>query len=366
MRVSDVMQRDVITVAERIVAAFAEPFTIQGVEVSANVSVGVTVTRNAEVEPDDLLRDADAAMYRAKERGRGRFEMFDEAMRTRAVARLQTESDLWRAIARDELLVHYQPKVDLQNGQVTGVEALVRWNHPEHGILPPAHFIPVAEETGLIVPIGAWVLEEACRKAREWRAARPEYADLSLSVNLSARQLVQPTLVDTVAQILERTATPPQLLCLEITESVLMRGVEATIASLEGLKGLGVTIAVDDFGTGYSSLSYLSRFPVDVLKVDRAFVNEISASAETWPIVAAVIGLSKALGLATVAEGVERADQETALRALGCELAQGFRFAYPQAPEALDDLIASGQPWVEFAPVAARAHARPVTEVVLP
>jgi diguanylate cyclase (GGDEF)-like protein/PAS domain S-box-containing protein len=359
-------ERDVVTVAERIVSAFAEPFTIQGIEVSANASVGVTVTRDARVEPDDLVRDADAAMYRAKEQGRGRFEMFDEAMRKRAVARLQTESDLWRAIARDELLVHYQPKVDLHDGRVTGLEALVRWNHPEHGIIPPSDFIPVAEETGLIVPIGAWVLEEACRKAQEWRRVGPDYANLTLSVNLSARQLAQPTLVDTVADILERTATPPDLLCLEITESVLMRDVESTIASLQGLKSLGVRIAVDDFGTGYSSLSYLSRFPVDILKVDRAFVNEISASAETWPIVAAVIGLSKALGLATVAEGVEREDQETALRMLGCELAQGFRFAHPQAPEAFDELIAGGRPWVEFAPPGARGLGRPVTEVVLP
>jgi diguanylate cyclase (GGDEF)-like protein/PAS domain S-box-containing protein len=360
-----VEERDVVTVAERIVDAFTEPFTIQGVEVSANVSVGVTVTRDARVRPDALVRDADAAMYRAKDAGRGRFEMFDEGMRARAVSRLQTESDLWRAIARDELLVHYQPKIDLRDGRVTGVEALVRWKHPEHGILPPAAFIPVAEETGLIVPIGAWVLEEACRRAQVWRAARPELADLSLSVNVSARQLMQPNLVDTVAGILEQTGTPPHLLCLEITESVLMRDVDTTIAALEGVKALGVTIAVDDFGTGYSSLSYLSRFPVDVLKVDRTFVNDIGPSAETWPIVAAVIGLSKALGLATVAEGVESADQEIALRNLGCELAQGFRFAHPQAPEVLDELIAAGQPWVEFAAPPTAADGDPVTEVVL-
>jgi predicted signal transduction protein with EAL and GGDEF domain len=359
-------ERDIVTIAERIVTAFAQPFTIQGVEVSANVSVGVTVTRDPHAQADALVRDADAAMYRAKEGGRGRFEMFDLAMRTRAVTRLQTESDLWRAIARDELLVHYQPKVDLRDGSVIGIEALVRWNHPEHGILPPAEFIPVAEETGLIVPIGAWVLEEACRKAQEWRAARPHLAELNLSVNVSARQLLQPNLVDTVGQILERTATPPHLLCLEITEGVLMRDVDTTIAALEGLKALGVTIAVDDFGTGYSSLSYLSRFPIDVLKVDRAFVNDIGPSAETWPIVAAVIGLSRALGLATVAEGVENEDQETALRSLGCELAQGFRFAHPQAPETLDELIASGRSWLDHAPQPVPADGEPVTEVVLP
>jgi diguanylate cyclase (GGDEF)-like protein/PAS domain S-box-containing protein len=357
-------ERDVVTVAQRVVTAFAEPFTIQGVEVSANASVGVTVTRDSHMDPANLVRDADAAMYRAKEQGRGRYEMFDAGMRTRAVLRLQTESDLWRAIARDELVVHYQPKVDLRDGRVTGVEALVRWNHPEHGLISPADFIPVAEETGLIVPIGAWVLEEACRKAQQWRAARPDFSTLTLSVNLSARQLAQSTLVDTVADIIAKTATPAELLCLEITETVLMNDVQSTIATLRGLKALGVTIAVDDFGTGYSSLSYLSRFPVDVLKVDRAFVNEIDATAETWPIVAAVIGLSKALGLATVAEGVEREDQETALRALGCELAQGFRFARPQAPEALDELLAAGRSWISLVP--AQTKTRPLTEVVLP
>ncbi len=341
-------ERDVTTVAARIVASFAEPFTINGVEVSANASVGITVTRNPHLEPDDLVRDADAAMYRAKEQGRGRYELFDTGMRDRAVRRLRTESDLWRAIARDELRVHYQPKVDLASGQVTGVEALARWEHPEHGLIPPAEFIPVAEETGHIVPIGAWILEEACKKAQQWRHARPEYAELLLSVNLSARQLMQSSFVHTVAEILERTGTPAGQLCLEITENVLMRDVHSTISSLEALKELGVTIAVDDFGTGYSSLSYLSRFPIDVLKVDRAFVNDIGPSAETWPIVAAVIGLSKALGLSTVAEGVESDDQVAALRSLGCELAQGFRFARPQAPELLDELIAQGRPWVEL------------------
>jgi diguanylate cyclase (GGDEF)-like protein/PAS domain S-box-containing protein len=361
-------ERDVVTVAERIVSAFSRPFTIEGVEVSANASVGVTVTRDAGVAPDTLIRDADAAMYRAKEQGRGRYEMFDSAMRDRAMNRLQVESDLWRAIARDELVVHYQPKICLTDGRVVGVEALVRWAHPEHGLVPPGDFIPVAEETGLIVPIGAWVLEEACRKAQEWRAARPQLEDLMLSVNLSAKQLNQSNLVDTVADILERTATPPHLLCLEITEGVLMNDVHSTTVTLEGLKSLGVAIAVDDFGTGYSSLSYLSRFPVDILKVDRAFVSDIGRGAEAWPIVAAVISLSKALGLSTVAEGVEREDQELALRELGCELAQGFRFARPRAPEILDELVASDRPWVTMGdePEHAAARRGDATRIVLP
>jgi diguanylate cyclase (GGDEF)-like protein len=339
-------ERDVLTVAERIVSAFAEPFAVAGAEVSAHVSLGITVTRDPGVTPDSLVRDADAAMYRAKESGRNRYELFDPDMRVRALRRLQTESALWRAIAHDELRVHYQPKVDLRDSHVTGLEALVRWEHPEHGLLAPAEFIPIAEETGLIVPIGAWVLEEACRRMQGWREQHPQLADVLLSVNLSAVQLAERTFVDTVAAILEHTGTPAHLLCLEVTETVLMNDVHSTIEALHGLKALGVKIAVDDFGTGYSSLSYLSRFPVDILKVDRAFVRDIGPSEQTWPIVAAVIGLSKALGLATVAEGVERGEQATALRALGCELAQGFHFARPQPAEVLEELLARGESWV--------------------
>jgi diguanylate cyclase (GGDEF)-like protein len=340
-------ERDVVTVAERIIEAFSHPFRIQDSDISATASVGITVTRDPEVEPSTLVRDADAAMYRAKESGRGRYEVFDSGMRTRAITRLQTESNLWRAIARDELIVHYQPKVDLRDGSLFGVEALVRWEHPDRGMVGPNDFIPIAEETGLIVPIGAWVLEEACRHAQVWRARRPELEHLVLSVNLSAKQLSQPSLPATVAKILERTGTPAQLLCLEITETVLMEDVQVSIAAMQELSALGVTIAVDDFGTGYSSLSYLSRFPVDMLKIDRSFVAELSADADSWPIVTAIIGLAKALGLATVAEGVEEDVQIDALRSLGCDLAQGYRFARPQAGEVLDALITEARPWVE-------------------
>jgi diguanylate cyclase (GGDEF)-like protein/PAS domain S-box-containing protein len=348
-------ERDVFIVAERIVTAFSRPFSLDGSEVSASASVGITVTRDGTVDPDTLVRDADAAMYRAKEGGRGRFELFDRGMRSRALRRLQTESDLWRAIARDELTVHYQPQVDLRDGRIIGVEALVRWVHPERGMIGPAEFIPVAEETGLIGPIGTWVLEEACAQLQRWRAAIPAAERIQLSVNLSARQLTHATLLDTVTEVLQRTGLPPALLCLEITESTLMDDVQQSQALMEGLKGLGVDLAVDDFGTGYSSLAYLSRFPVDTLKVDRAFVAELGTSAETWPIVAAITGLGRALGLRTVAEGVEDPTQVAALRGLGCEGAQGYLFQRPAAPEAIEALLRAGA--VPLAPPADDGHA---------
>jgi diguanylate cyclase (GGDEF)-like protein/PAS domain S-box-containing protein len=344
-------ERGVFIVAERIITAFSRPFSIDGVEVSASASVGITVTRDGKADPDSLIRDADAAMYRAKDGGRGRFELFDPGMRSRAMRRLRTESDLWRAIAHDELVVHYQPILDLRDGKLVGVEALVRWDHPERGLLTPDEFIPVAEETGLIHPIGAWVLEEACTQVQAWRMTSPAAERLQLAVNLSAKQLRQTSLVDVVDQVLERTGLPPALLCLEITEGTLMEDVEASTQMMQGLKALGVSLAVDDFGTGYSSLAYLSRFPVDLLKIDRVFVGELGDGSASWPIISAIAGLAAALGLVTVAEGVEDEGQLHALRSLGCELAQGYLFARPSPPDDLVDLIEAGA--IELAPAAA-------------
>jgi diguanylate cyclase (GGDEF)-like protein len=358
-------ERDVFVIAERIVASFAEPFDIDGTEVSASSSVGIAITRDAATEPSAILRDADAAMYRAKEGGRGRYELFDRGLRSRALRRLETESDLWRAIARDELVVHYQPVVDLRDGALLGVEALVRWEHPERGLVGPGEFIPVAEETGLIVPIGAWVLEEACAQVQRWRTALPACDHLGLAVNLSAVQLAQPGLAGTVASILATTGLPPALLTLEITESVLMDDVEASTRVMEEIKALGVAIAVDDFGTGYSSLAYLSRFPVDVLKIDRAFVAELGHGAQAWPIVTAIAGLAQALGLRTIAEGVETETQARALRALGCAHAQGFLFGRPAPANGLLSVLERGRvevPAPGAAPAAAPGGPTPITQ----
>jgi diguanylate cyclase (GGDEF)-like protein/PAS domain S-box-containing protein len=318
------------TIAQRIVDVFRDPFLLEDGEVFLATSVGIAIARGADDRAQDLIRDADAAMYRAKERGKGRYEIFDEAMRADAVARLETESALRRALERGELLLHYQPAVDLATGAIRGLEALVRWQHPTRGLLAPAAFLPLAEETGLIVPIGEWVLREACTEAARW----PE--GLALSVNLSARQLAQPDLVATVRRALAETGTDPAMLCLEITESAVMESGAATTAQLRALKSLGVRLAIDDFGTGFSSLAHLRRFPVDMLKIDGTFVAGLGREPQDASIAAAVISLAHALGLSTVAEGVETEQQLDVLRRLGCDLGQGHLFARPQpAAEAL-------------------------------
>ena len=328
------------TIAERIFDAFGEPFLVEGQEIFLSVSVGVAVSSGSE-SPEGLLSQADAAMYRAKEQGRARHEFFDETMRTEAARRLDTESALHRAIEREELRVFYQPVVDLHSGMVTGVEALVRWMHPQRGLVGPGSFIPLAEETGLIVPIGEWVLEEAAGQVARWRDARGG-VPLDLSVNLAARQLRQPRLAESVQAVLTRTGLDPACLYLELTESSFMEDFEYHGSALSALRSLGLQLAIDDFGTGYSSLTYLKRFPLNVVKIDQSFVRGLGEDACDTAIVESVIDLAHALGLKVVAEGVETRGQVAELLVLGCDMAQGYFFAHPEPPEALGELLRPG------------------------
>jgi diguanylate cyclase (GGDEF)-like protein len=320
-------ERQAITIAERIAAELDEPFIIEGDEVFVRTSVGIALATEPGARPEALIRDADAAMYRAKERGGGVYEVFDDQMRERAVRRMETENALHRALDRGEFVMHYQPIVQMATGALHGVEALARWEHPQRGLVMPGEFIEAAEETRLIITLGAWAFEAACRQSAAWGGPT------MMSVNLSARQCGHPDLVATFGEILRRTGADPASVCLEITETALMEDVDTSTATLSALKELGLTLALDDFGTGYSSLRALQHFPVDVVKIDRSFIAPIEHDPQEAAIVAAVISLSHALGLRTVAEGIESVPQVDRLRALGCDLAQGFYFARPGPPE---------------------------------
>jgi diguanylate cyclase (GGDEF)-like protein len=336
-------ERDAIVIAQRMGEAVAAPFLLADTEAFLTASVGIAMADGVDARPESLIRDADAAMYRAKERGKSRYELFDEVMRARAVERLEVENALHRAIERGELRVHYQPLVDIEAGLMTGVEALARWEHPDRGLLLPEQFIPLAEETGQILELGEWVLREACAQHRRWREEHPEGPALRLSVNLSARQLQQPELVADVVLALRDTDMDPANLCLEITESVVMEETEAAVQSLVALRAEGVRIAIDDFGTGYSSLRLLKGAPADLLKIDRSFVAGLGSDPQDTPIVQTVIRLADALGLDAVAEGVETPEQLVELRAAGCRFAQGFHFARPAGAEAISALLAAGR-----------------------
>jgi diguanylate cyclase (GGDEF)-like protein len=336
-------ERDAVTIAERVGEAVAAPFVLDDTEVFLTASVGIAMASGHDARPEGLIRDADAAMYRAKERGKSRYELFDGVMRKRAVERLHTENALHRAIERGELRVHYQPMVELATGLVAGVEALVRWQHPERGLIVPAGFIPLAEETGQIVELGEWVLREACTQHRRWMREHGDGGPLRLSVNLSARQLAQPDLAANVASVLEDTAMEAAQLCLEITESVVVQDTEPAIEALNALRAQGVLIGIDDFGTGYASLTLLKRIPADLLKVDRSFVAGLGTDPQDTPIVLSVVRLAEALGLAAVAEGVETPEQLAELQAVECRYAQGFLFARPMAPAQLGEVLAAGR-----------------------
>ncbi|HEY7136045.1 MAG TPA: EAL domain-containing protein [Acidimicrobiia bacterium] len=327
-----------LDIASRMAKAVARPVLLPEGEVFVTASLGVAVSSRPGDTADSLLRDADTAMYRAKEQGRARTEVFDERTHARAVHQLRTGNDLHRALERGEFRVHYQPVVHLNDGSIGGFEALVRWQHPTRGLIHPGEFITLAEETGLIVPLGLWVLEEACTQVATWQASRPaEREPLCISVNLSPRQLAEPTLADDIARILERSGIDHDAVWLEITESTLMHDAESAISALRALRSLGVHLSVDDFGTGYSSLSYLKRFPVEALKVDRSFVDGLGREPGDTAIVTAVVTLAHALGLRAVAEGVETEVQVRELRALGCDLAQGYLFSTPKHADHVGD-----------------------------
>jgi diguanylate cyclase (GGDEF)-like protein/PAS domain S-box-containing protein len=338
-------QADAIAVAERVNGVISGPFPMDESEVFIGVSIGIAFPDDIDAEPGTLIRDADAAMYRAKERGRARFEVFDNQMRASAVDRLDIENALRRAQERRELRVLYQPIISLVTGRVIGVEALIRWEHPERGMLNPGEFIRVAEETGLIVPMGAWVLDQSCRQIMRWQASIPDLGPLKISVNLSGRQLGHPNLVADVKQIISDTHINPSQVELEITESVLMDDVEMSEDALGQLKKLGVKLAVDDFGTGYSSLSYLRRFPVDVLKVDQSFLDGLGEDPSDSAIVTAIVTLAHTLGLSAVGEGVETQTQLDELRHLGCDMAQGFLMARPGTGHDVEELLARRPLW---------------------
>jgi diguanylate cyclase (GGDEF)-like protein/PAS domain S-box-containing protein len=326
---------EAIAIADRVASAFSHSFSIDGVEHFVTASIGVAVTRASDRQSANaelLIRDADAAMYRAKASGRARCELFDAEMRATATRRLELERELRHALDRDELALYYQPIVDLRSGEITGLEALVRWHHPERGMLDPAEFVSIAEDSGLIEPIGRWVQENACLQALKWHQERPDARPFDVAVNLSARQVAHRDLPSTVEGILARTGLDPVNLRLEITESVLVEESATAVSSLEALNELGVRLVLDDFGTGYSSLAYLNRFPFHALKIDRSFVDGLGIEQERTAIVEAIVGMARALSLEFIAEGVESEVQLSELRRLGCDYAQGHLF-HPAMPE---------------------------------
>jgi diguanylate cyclase (GGDEF)-like protein/PAS domain S-box-containing protein len=320
---------EAIDVAERLQKSLARPFNLNGHEVFTTVSIGIALSATGYDRPDDVLRDADTAMYRAKMLGKARHEVFDKTMHALAMNLLQMESDLRRAVERDEFYLQYQPIITLETGAVRGFEALVRWCHPERGMVSPDDFIPIAEETGLIIPIGQWVLEEACRQIHRWQEELPQYPPLQISVNLSVKQFMNADLIEHIKEALEETGVDPHSLKLEITESMVMENVEAAIAMMEQLRKLGIELSIDDFGTGYSSLSYLHRFPISTLKIDRSFVSRMTVNNENAEIVRTIIMLARSLKMDVVAEGVETAEQLAQLKALDCEYGQGYYFSKP-------------------------------------
>jgi diguanylate cyclase (GGDEF)-like protein/PAS domain S-box-containing protein len=333
-------EKEAVQVAERIQKELSVPFTLSGREVFTTVSMGIAPSSTGYERAEDILRDADTAMYRAKSLGKARYEIFDKAMHARAINILQMETDMRRALEREEFLLYYQPIVSLEDFRLRGFEALVRWQHPERGFISPIDFIPVAEETGMIIQIGEWVLHEACRQMNRWQTCFPLDHPLFISVNLSSKQFSQNTLISVVADILKGTGVRPQSVKLEITESVVMENIETATGMLQELREIGVQLAIDDFGTGYSSLSYLHRFPIDTLKIDRSFVTRMTDNTENAEIVRTIVVLAQNLGMDVVAEGVETNEQLALLQKLGCENGQGYYFSKPVGSESAEKIIA--------------------------
>ena len=315
--------------AERVQERLQAPFNLSGHEVFTTASIGIALSATGYDHPENILRDADTAMYRAKAQGKACYEVFDKGMHVSAVYLLQLETDLRRALEREEFRAYYQPIVSLETGQLAGFEALLRWEHPERGVISPAEFIPLAEDTGLILPIGEFILRQACRQICQWQWKSPANRSLFMSVNLSGKQVAQPGLVKQIQEVLRETSLDPRLLKLEITESAVMENAEKAVTLLKRLKALGVQLSIDDFGTGYSSLSYLHRFPLDTLKIDRSFVSRIDEADENIEIVRTVITLAENMGMEVVAEGVETLGQLVQLRKLKCQYGQGYLFSKP-------------------------------------
>ena len=335
---------DASAVAERIHRELAAPFHIAGHEVFASASVGIVTSVHGYDSPEAVLRDADTAMYRAKALGKARSELFDTGMRQRALVRLQLETDLRHAIDRGEFQLHYQPIVELASGRLDGFEGLLRWQHADRGLILPTDFIPTAEETGLIVPIGIWVLREACRQMASWQAEFRPTLPLTVSVNLSGKQFMQRDLVEQIEVALRESGLSPAQLKLEITETTIIENIDSVATKMLRLKAIGVQLALDDFGTGYSSLSYLHRLPIDSLKIDKSFIQAVMQ--DSGEIVSAIIGLAHTLRLDVIAEGVETPRQRARLAGLGCEFAQGYLFSGPKRPDLITQLI----PALSFAP----------------
>src|SRR5260221_496408 len=327
--------------ADRMMKALAAPFILGGKEVFTSVSIGIALSNSAYEQPEEILRDADTAMYRAKSLGKARYEVFDADMRASVMARLQLETDLRRALERGEFRNFYQPIVALVSGEIAGFEALSRWQHPTRGLLGPNEFIPVAEETGLIRELGWWNLREACRQISEWRAASVAHRHLTISVNLSAKQFLQPNLVEDIRKLLLELALPPEALKLEITESTVMADPSGAVEMLQQIKSLGICLAIDDFGTGYSSLSYLHRFPLDTLKIDRSFISSMCEGGEGMEIARTILPMANNLRLDVVAEGIDTVQQVALLTKLQCKYGQGYYLSRPLFADGTAALLAA-------------------------
>jgi diguanylate cyclase (GGDEF)-like protein len=334
------------TIAERILLAMAHPFFVNDAELAISASIGIALSDNTsrgrKESAETLLHDSDAAMYRSKSQGPGRYTIFDRSMKADRVNRDKVEQRLRDAFENEEFILHYQPIISVADESIVGIEALLRWQDPHRGTIPPMDFVPDLEATGLIVAVGEWALEEACRQVTEWDAAFPKVGPLRVSVNVSPRQLLQAHFGDTVTRVLQRTGARASQLCLEITEAALMGDVVSAWAELRKVKTLGVSLAIDDFGTGYSSVSYVRNFALDSLKIDQSFVRALSSCVEDAAIVKAVIHMAHALSLDTVAEGVETPEQLAQLKELGCDFAQGYLFSRPQPPDVIEGLLIDG------------------------